>query len=358
MNLRVNMKEIFKKLFVIIFTLNLFSLSAQSGAVAPIEKSLSFDEVDETISYLLKEAENLTDNCDKRVIYAFAGSVQEQASKYEDASLSFAKAASISVDQQAVNSFILKKEAKPAEKIVYSMLKKTSSILVLDAVRSSLNAGDSKTALNFLNSSVRNSKDERIQAKIKVYEIWAKLCDAQSEEDLEESVALLKAYSTMSNMKSQLPAVLFTLWYVNNDSDAAEQLKKKFPQSPEANVVNGTNSVMPTPFWYFVPRKGNALAKANDSKASAIVPEKTTAPSKSENVKEEKVKRLQTGLFGKKENASAMVQRLKEKGFSAYIEEEKRPSGNIYFLVIVDENESGTMGLMLKTAGFDCYPIF
>ena len=53
-----------------------------------------------------------------------------------------------------------------------------------------------------------------------------------------------------------------------------------------------------------------------------------------------------------------MVDRLKAKGFAAYIEEEKRPSGNIYFIVVVDENAQGNMGLQLKTAGFDCYPIF
>jgi hypothetical protein len=50
------------------------------------------------------------------------------------------------------------------QKIVYNMLKKTSSILVLDAVRCSLNAGDSKNAEIYLNSSIRNSKDEKIIA--------------------------------------------------------------------------------------------------------------------------------------------------------------------------------------------------
>lgn len=351
------MRFSFKRFFLVLFTANIFSISAQSGAVTSIGKAIDFDAVEESISFLTKEAEAASDNCDKRVIYAFTGSIQEQASLYAEASASFAKAASISVSQETVNSFILKKNAKPAEKIVYSMLKKTSSILVLDAVRCSLNAGDSKTALNYLNSSVRNSKDEKIQAKIKLYEIWAKLCDAENENDLEESIALLKAYSTLSSMESQLPAVLFTLWYVNNDEQAAQQLKKKYPSSPEANVVSGNNSIMPTPFWFFVPRKGNALANANDSKASSITSD--TASSKvKESSKEEKIKRQQTGLFGKKENAQAMVDRLKAKGFAAYIEEEKRPSGNIYFIVVVDENAQGNMGLQLKTAGFDCYPIF
>lgn len=351
------MRFSFKKLTVLLFISNIFTVAAQSGAVSSIDKALSFDTVEESISFLKKEAEASQDNCDRRVIYAFTGSIQEQASLYSDASASFAKAASISVSQETVNAFILKKNAKASEKIVYSMLKKTSGILVLDAVRSSLNAGDSKTALNYLNSSIRNSKDEKIQARIKLYEVWAKLCDAEKESDLEESIALLKAYSTMTSMESELPSVLFTLWYVNNDKDAAELLKKKYPSSPEANAVSGNVSIMPTPFWFFVPRKGNAVANANDSKASSITSGTASAKAK-ETVKEEKVKRQQTGLFGKKENAQAMVDRLKAKGFAAYIEEEKRPSGNIYYIVVVDENEKGDMGLQLKTAGFDCYPIF
>lgn len=350
------------KHFLISFiALNLFSIFAQSGAVKVIDKALDMDTVDETVSYLVKSAAEAEQNCDKRVLYAFAGSVQEQASLYSAASASFAKAASISVDQETVNAFILKKEAKASEKIVYSMLKKTSSILVLDAVRCSLNAGESKTAMNYLNSSVRNSKDEKIQAKIKLYEVWAALCDAQEEKDIEEPVALLKAYSSMSSMKSVMPSVLFTLWYINDDSEAAQALKKKYPSSPEANVVTGVTSLMPTPFWFFVPRKGNAIEDANDTKASSISAENGSSKKQTKaetSAISDKVKRQQVGLFGKKENAESMVSRLKEKGFNAYIEEEKRPSGNIYFIVVVNENDKGTIGMQLKTAGFDCYPIF
>lgn len=353
------MKLNIKKILIAFITANLFTLAAQSGAVAPIAKALEYDTVEESISYLNKAVESAATNCDKRVLLAFTGSLQEQASLFADASQSFAKAAGISVEQGAINSFILKKEAKAAEKIVYSMLKKTSSILVLDAVRSSLNAGDSKNALSYLNSSVRNSKDERIQAKIKLYEIWAKLCDADSEKDLEESVTLLKAYSTLSSMESEKASILFTLWYVNNDTDAAAKLKALYPNSAETSVVTGNASLMPTPFWFFVPRKGNALANANDSKASSLtVDSPSSKPAAVSDSESEKVKRQQVGLFGKKENAQGLVERLKEKGFSAYIEEEKRPSGNIYFIVVVNENEKGTIGMQLKTAGFDCYPIF
>ena len=52
------------------------------------------------------------------------------------------------------------------------------------------------------------------------------------------------------------------------------------------------------------------------------------------------------------------VKKLKEKGFVAKITSEIRPSGTTYYLVIVDENSDNSMGDELRTAGFECYPIF
>ena len=175
---------------------------AQNEAVKYIEKALTMDTVEESIEYIAKSVIPLSNSCDCRVLWAFKGSIEEQASLYSDASRSFAQAAGFSVDQATVNSFVLKADAKPAELIVYNLLKKTSSVLVLDAVRCSLNAGDSKTALSYLNSSIRNSKNEKISAKIKLYEIWARLCDAEEEKDLDEIIILLKAYSSMESMQA------------------------------------------------------------------------------------------------------------------------------------------------------------
>lgn len=354
------------KLIFLVFLFVNFStgLFAQKFCVSVIEESLNKDSIDQTVVYLQENVKKAQTNFDKRIIYSFLASVQEQSSKFKDASSSFAKAVSQSISQKEINSFILKKEASSAEKIVYNMLKKTSSILVLDAVRCSLNAGDSKNAEVYLNSSVRNSKDKKIIAKIKLYEIWCRLCNAEDDSELEEIVLLLKAYSKMNSMESELPSVLFTLWYVNADKEAGKDLIAKFPASIEASIVSGESQIMPTPFWFFVKRNGNALASANDVKAKSLEETQSQNIHVASNKKvesndsDEKVKRQQVGLFGKKNNAQNLVQRLKDKGFKAYIEEEIRPSGNKYFLVIVDENEKGDMGMLLKTAGFDCYPIF
>lgn len=354
-------KIIFLSLILIFLSTELF---AQSFCVEVISGALKKDSLEETILHLSTNVEKAKTNFDKRIIFSFLGSIQEQATKFKEASASFAKAVSFSVTQTEINSFVLPKDANSSQKIVYNMLKKTSSILVLDAVRCSLNAGDSKNAEIYLNSSIRNSKDEKIIAKIKLYEIWCRLCNAENDSELEEVVLLLKAYSKMKSMEPELPSVLFTLWYVNCDEEAGKELIKRFPNSIESSIVLGNSQIMPTPFWFFVKRNGNALVKASDAKAKKIAEKQSSNIQVASNNKveekttTEKVKRQQVGLFGKKSNAEGLIQRLKEKGFSAYIEEEIRPSGNKYFLVIVDENEKGDMGMLLKTAGFDCYPVY
>lgn len=367
MHLDIDMKKNYKA-FVLLQLLLCFSLSAQNNAVLPVSKALECETVEESISYLNKQIEKTEASSDKRILYVFKASVEEQASMYVDASKSYAKAAGLKITQEEINSFKLPKNAKPEEKIVYNILKKTSSILVLDAVRTSLNAGESETAKSYLNSSIRNSKDEKIQAKIKLYEVWASLCGQVSEDEFNSIIYLLKAYSGMPDMKSVRVSVLFTLWYINNDSDASKILRDEYPKSAEAQIVTGNSQLMPTPFWFFVERRGNALSASSGNKNinSAgqkisnieVAKVKSEEPENQDGKSDEKIKRQQVGLFGKKENAESLVLRLKEKGFTAKIEEEKRPSGNIYFIVTVDENPEGNMGLKLKTAGFDCYPIF
>jgi hypothetical protein len=53
-----------------------------------------------------------------------------------------------------------------------------------------------------------------------------------------------------------------------------------------------------------------------------------------------------------------LVDRVAAKGFKAQITTEIRPSGTKYYLVVVNENSKGTVGEELRTAGFDCYPLF
>jgi hypothetical protein len=323
------------------------------------------DSLPDALAYLKKQVPSLTVAAEKRAGYAFLGSVQEQMGLYADAQKSYVSAAGISATDAA------------------GMPKKSNEQLVLDAVRCALSCGDSATADNYLNSAVRNSKSETVQAYVKLYEQWSQLCKAQKESDLAEPVALLKTYSTLPSMKMVAPAVLLTLWHVTGEQGYADSLKKQYPNSPEAAVVKGLIQQLPQPFWYFVPRIGSAVPEveqepvtyqqsadekpaqksteqANARSATENKPSATSAKEEksAESDKPEKPLYQQLGLFKDENNAKSLMEQLKKKGFSARIATEKRPSGTTYYIVVVDENKDGTMGNELRNAGFECYGVY
>ena len=329
-------------------------LSAQNSAKEIVQKALDSSSAGESVDYLKKQIPQQKSAADKRALLAFLGGLQEQLGAYKDASASYAQAAGISAPN------------------VEGMPKKTSPQLVLDAVRCALCSGDSATADSYLNSAVRNSQDETIQAYIKLYEVWSRLCQIESNSQLDESVALLTAYADFPSMKAVAPSVLLTLWYITGQESWGKKLRAAFPKSPEAAIVAGSVQMVPAPFWYFMPKKGSALEAAaesaaesqtipmekSDDGASANGSAENGASSDSGDGSSEKIKKQQLGLFKSRDNAQGLCDRLKEKGFKPYITEETRPSGTTYYIVVVDENAKGNIGDQLRSAGFECYPIF
>jgi len=322
-----------------------FAAFSQNSAKDISQKALEYSNAGESVDYLKKQIPQQKDAAQKRALLAFLASLQEQLGAYKDATASYAQAAGISAPN------------------VEGMPKKTSPQLVLDAVRCALCSGDSATAESYLNSAVRNSQDETIQAYIKLYEVWSRLCQIESNSQLDESVALLKAYADFPSMKAVQPSVLLTLWYVTGEEAYGKKLRKDFPKSPEAAIVGGSVQMTPAPFWYFMPKKGSALEAAAKSAAeSQSVEAESSAGASSDKADDdsgsEKIKKQQLGLFKNRDNAQSLCDRLKEKGFKPYITEETRPSGTTYYIVVVDENAKGNMGDQLRSAGFECYPIF
>ena len=321
-------------------------LAAQNSAKETVKKALDASSAGESVDYLKKQIPQAKDAAQKRALLAFLGGLQEQLGAYKDASASYAQAAGISAPN------------------IEGMPQKTNPQLVLDAVRCSLCSGDSATADSYLNSAVRNSQDETIQAYIKLYEVWSRLCQIESNSQLDESVTLLKAYTDFPSMKAVAPSVLLTLWYVTGQESWGKKLRAAFPKSPEAAIVAGNVQMMPAPFWYFMPKKGSALEAAaeNAAESQSVAVEKSddSASSQSGDTSDgsEKIKKQQLGLFKSRDNAQGLCDRLKEKGFKPYITEETRPSGTTYFIVVVDENAKGNIGDQLRSAGFECYPIF
>lgn len=343
------------KFLSIIFSVFLLSsLLAQEKSLTAksvIESAGKKSSVADSISYIKKNVASVSAGAERRAVYAFLAAVLEQQGQYSEAQKNYAQAASIQGSAQAV---------------LEGVPNKNSEELVVDAVRCALCAGDYASADSYLNSAVRNTKSQDISAHVKLYEQWSALCKAKKESDTKESIAMLKTYSTLDSMKIVRPSVLLTLWHLTGEAQFAENLKKNYPKSMEAAIVKGEIQTLPTPFWYFVPRNGVDLPEiSNGCDAAPVVvaePEKSENTEKSKKIekseKAEKIVRQQLGLFRDESNAKALAERVSAKGFKAEIATEVRPSGTKYFLVVVNENAKGTIGEELRTAGFDCYPLF
>lgn len=328
---------------VLFFMLPLSFFAQELTAKKITETAVAKENPQEAAEYIKSQLAAVSVPAEKRALYAFLGSLFESMALYDEAKNSYAAAAGIAAGDAA------------------GMPKKSSEMLVIDAVRCALSAGDGDVALQFLNSAVRNSKDESIQAQIKLYEQWAALCNAENADDIAEPVSMLKAYADIPSMKSVNPSVLLTLWYVTGEADFGNRLVKKYPESAEAGIVTGKVQVMPSPFWYFVPRRKISLTQPSAEEKNVSATENGDGTQGDAAVKadfSENPVKQQLGLFRDKSNAEEFVRRLNEKNFKGYIQEETRSSGTTYYIVLVDENEDGSMGLKLKSAGFECYPVF
>ncbi len=364
------MKKIIATLIFSALALSSFSQELTAKKLA--DEAVAKKSPEKALAYISAEINKITVPSEKRAAYTFLGSLQESMSKYADAQKSYATAAGIAGGNAD------------------GMPKKSSERLVVDAIRCALSAGDYENAENYLNSAVRNSKNPEIQAYIKLYEQWSSLCKAETVSDTIEPIAMLKAYLEIPSLSAIKPSVLLTLWYFTGDSKYSVSLNSEFPKSSEAGIVNGRIQIYPAPFWYFTPRKNNvsivpvesvsetasvsadiqiekvktvgkeeiSSAETKKTQEKTAVPPVSSDQIETSETTSEKPSKQQLGLFRDKNNAQNFVNRLKDKGFTAYINEETRSSGTIYYSVLVNENKDGSMGEILKSAGFECYPIF
>ncbi|MCR4579181.1 MAG: SPOR domain-containing protein [Treponema sp.] len=331
----MNSRKIFSALALCLLS---WSISAAELTARFISTEAAKKEsVEESVDYIKNQIPKLSSPSEKRSAYIFLAGLQEQLSYYEDAQKSYAQAAGIA--------------APDAE----GMPKKNNEQIVLDAVRCALSSGDYITADNYLNSAVRNSKSEKVQAYIKLYTQWSALCRAEKVEDLQEPLVMLGAYLKVESMQSLKPVILLTLWYITGDKNYSKEICSKYPSSMEAAIVKGDIQLLPTPFWFFVPKSGEAEAGSGTfaEESSDKAPASETKASEDDT----KFSKWQLGLFRTESNAKLLAEEAKGKGFPAYITTEKRASGTTYYIVLVNENAAGNMADQLRNAGYDCYAV-
>lgn len=277
----------------------------------------------------------------QRSLYSFLGSLTEQLGRYEEAAAWYARAAGIA--------------ASPAP----GTANLTSEELVLAAVRCSLNGGNNQQADSYL-TSVKNSSVAETLAFSKLYSVWSWLCRVSSPSELAEPVAELESYASQDSMKLVRPPVYLTLWYLTGENQWARKLQQEYPDSAETAIVTGAAQMLPSPFWFFLPRSSDAQV-ATATSVPPITSSSSLASSATPTPKGEQsnvVVKQQLGFFRSRENAENLAQRVRKAGFKPDITEEQRQSGNVYFVVTVPEDADNSTGIRLKTAGFECYPVF
>jgi hypothetical protein len=362
MEIQYNVKHAASGALILLLFLSPILVTAES-AKAIVDRAVTESATgDKTIRAIIVEVEysaRFAEGADKRSLYAFLGSLNEQVGNYNEASQAFATAAGIAAGDAP------------------GMPHYSAEQLVINAVRCALSSGDYVTADNYLASRVKNTQDPVILSYIRLYTLWSRLSQAETGRDLAEPMNLLRSYAMDPSMVAVRPAVLLSIWYIDGDQESARLLTAQYPQSPEAAIVQGKVTLLPAPFWYFSPR--NTLAMPGepgvfppDNRNVEIPPAITPGPApgsgstasrppvevRPSSPAESVVPGLyqQLGLFRIVANAQRLVNEVAEKGFSPILRSTIR-NNETFYVVLVPENAGRTMGERLKAAGFECYPI-
>lgn len=323
-------------------------------ALSVTESAAKEETVQSSIAFVKAAIPAADTSADKRSMYALLGSLQESLALYDDAQKSYAAACAISAS-----------DAEGVPRV-------SNEMLVLDAVRCALCAGDSGAARRYL-SSIADSQDKEVQSWAALYTQWCAISDASSVEQTKAPLTRLKSYSTDDAYIAVRPQILLTLWYVGGDNAAGQALLKEWPQSVEAAIVSGKVHMLPVPFWYFVPRTDADTSTAAKAPPVASQPDtgehserdeairlsgrSADTDAEDENDNRTRPRLIQLGLFRERANAEHLASSLTSKGFQPVITTETRASGTTYYIVVI-EHPTVNIEASLRTAGYEFYPVF
>ncbi|MCL2070299.1 MAG: SPOR domain-containing protein [Treponema sp.] len=155
--------------------------------------------------------------------------------------------------------------------------------------------------------------------------------------------------------------IYYTLWRLSGLPAWRTRLGNEFPQSPEARIAanDGRAGIGPaaSPLWLLYPgRQSISLVPGPQVTPSVAVRPNTASVAAMPNTQSSGVL-LQTGVFGREENASAMAQRLRLAGFEAQIIQ-RQPNPNPQWAVVVPGGQDSNRTIQrLKDAGFESFPL-
>ncbi|MBP5465050.1 MAG: hypothetical protein J6Y13_07785, partial [Treponema sp.] len=260
------MKTIFRLLlcFFVAFSFcsSLSAASADEGEKSALTlraNALQKESVRESLKYLTSHIQLAKNDAEKRSILYYTATLQETLGQFVAAASTYAQAAAIDADNA---------QGMPAA---------SNAELYLYAARSSLEACDFQSADSYLDASpVNSSTDTKLIARKRLLSAWSALCKAGDYREAKGVVANLEEFAVDGQLVDIRCEVLFTLWYITDDSKWSEMLSKDYPHSPEASIAGGNGVVMAMPFWYFMPRA--ALYDNGGIPGSSISEKKETSP--------------------------------------------------------------------------------
>ncbi|MDR2304842.1 MAG: SPOR domain-containing protein [Treponema sp.] len=160
------------------------------------------------------------------------------------------------------------------------------------------------------------------------------------------------------------PLIYFSLWKITGNGSWSSRLRSEYPESPEGRIAAGEGPdqesggsgtspavhIKPTPLWLLMPGRNSFSTEPASSSPAAKNTRDVLPEAKRETL-------LQTGLFGREENARSHAARLAEKGFTAELNR-RTVNGNEYWAVQVKAGQDANrMILRLKEAGFESFPV-
>jgi tetratricopeptide (TPR) repeat protein len=155
--------------------------------------------------------------------------------------------------------------------------------------------------------------------------------------------------------------IYYTIWMLSNDLSWKNRLTTEFPLSPEAQIAANAVSSSPTPLWLLYPgRDSIRLAEPQPGAPVLTVqvnPLPTAVPPPAPLAASLHGGLLQTGLFGREENARAMAERLGRAGFEPQIIPRFVNGNNFWAVTVSAGGDMNATMRRLSDAGFESFPV-
>ena len=154
--------------------------------------------------------------------------------------------------------------------------------------------------------------------------------------------------------------IYFTLWKITSLASWRNKLAAEFPQSPEARLAAGTVNLNPSPLWLLFPGRNSvdlAAAPPVQTAVAPVTPPPVVAPQTAPVPPSAAESYLQTGLFGREENARALADRLQRAGFQPQIDRRVVNGNNFWAVIVSGGADLNATIKRLKDAGFESFPV-